>query len=350
MVLGVICGSGRASAEGRGLGRLLSSRRRPRPYNAVMGVRTDTSSTAHDGQPQPCRHAFRAFDTLVVLDLWGDGAACDEAAAAAARACAECESLFSRTLPESDIGRLNQARGAWVDVDARTVDLLRAALVYCERSQGAFDVTVGPAVEQWDFRRGVVPDACALARAVAHVDWRGVCIDEAACRVRLEDAEAKVDLGGIAKGWIADRLSELLSDERFGLSGAVANLGGNVVVGGSKPGADAWRVGVKDPRDPSRNVAVIPVAAGSVVTSGTYERSFERDGMLCHHVLDPRTGWPVDTDLAGATLVCSRSIDAEGYSTTVLALGKKKGARFVNERPEIEHACLVGRDGELLLL
>lgn len=311
---------------------------------------SDTTSS-NSNASAPNRYAFPAFDTLVTLDFWGDADACAEAAALAERGCREYEALFSRTLPDSDIGRLNSSCGQWAHMDPRTIDLLAKSLGYCERSQGAFDVTVAPLVEQWDFKRGVVPSAGSLAEAARHVGWRSVEVDAASCRARLADEEAKVDLGGVAKGWIADKLRKQIMDAgRFGLQGMVANLGGNIVVGGSKPGSDVWRIGVKDPRDPSRNVAVVPVRHGSVVTSGTYERSFERDGVLYHHVLDPGTGWPVGTDLASATLVCQRSLDAEGYSTTVLALGKAEGARFVREHPEIQHACLVGCDGELVLL
>ncbi len=315
-----------------------------------METSSDTTSSNSNAFASS-RHAFAAFDTLVTLDFWGEADACAEAAALAERDCREYEGLFSRTLPYSDIGRLNSSCGQWVDMDPRTIDLLTKALGYCERSQGAFDVTVAPLVEQWGFKRGVVPSAGSLAEAARHVGWGSVEVDAASCRARLADEEAKVDLGGVAKGWIADELRKQIMDAgRFGLQGMVANLGGNIVVGGSKPGSDVWRIGVKDPRDPSRNVAVVPVRQGSVVTSGTYERSFERDGVLYHHVLDPGTGWPVDTDLASATLVCLRSLDAEGYSTTVLALGKAEGARFVREHPEIRHACLVGCDGELVLL
>ena len=310
----------------------------------------DTTPSGNDA-PAPNRYVFTAFDTLVALDLWGDKEACAAAAELAERDCREYESLFSRTLPDSDIGRLNRSCGEWVHVDPRTLDLLKAALRYCERSWGAFDVTVAPLVEQWDFKNGVVPSADSLAHAARHVDWHAVEADADRCRIRLADPVGKVDLGGVAKGWIADALrGQIMDGGRFGLQGMVANLGGNIVVGGRKPASDVWRIGVKDPRDPSRNVAVVPVAQGSVVTSGTYERSFERGGVLYHHVLDPKTGWPVDTDLAGATLVCERSLDAEGYSTTVLALGRRKGARFVREHPEVEHACLVGCDGELELL
>ncbi len=298
----------------------------------------------------PATHAFKAFDTVVTLQLWGESQGCAQAACAIEAFCAECETLFSRTLPSSDISRLNTSGGTWVSVDARTLELIELALGYCEASGGVFDITVGPAVAKWDFKAHVVPTRAALDAAVKHVGWRLVEIDKQQGRVRLGDALAQVDLGGIAKGWIADEVARLAMSPRFGITAVLANLGGNVVVGGEKPQGEPWCIGVRDPLDPSKNLVCVPLEAGSVVTSGTYERSFERDGVRYHHVLNPQTGWPVDTDLESATLICRRSLDAEGFSTTVLALGKVGGARFVRQRPEIEHACLIGRDREVLLL
>ena len=132
-----------------------------------------------------------------------------------------------------------------------------------------------------------------------------------------------LDAGGIAKGWIADELSDLLAD--CGLSGSIVNLGGNVMVRGEKPTGEAWRVGIRDPKNPGNLLGAVSLREGSAVTSGTYERSFRKDGALYHHVLDPRTGMPVDTDVAGVTVVARRSIDAEGFSTTLLALGMERG-------------------------
>lgn len=299
-----------------------------------------------------CPHitrSFAAFDTTVAVDLWGDGADCVRAAIEIERLCRRFESLFSRTLSTSDVGRVNSASGSWVQVDPCTVSLVRSALGYCERSQGAFDITIGPAAQAWDFKRGVVPDANVLAAAVDLIDWTAVEVDEQGSRVRLARPGMMMDLGGIAKGWMADRIVEAVAPPRYGVSGLIVDLGGNIAVSGAKPDGSAWVVGVKDPFDRARPAASISLEAGSVVTSGTYERSFEREGLLYHHVLDPKTGWPVRTDLASASLVCSRSIDAEGFSTTVLALGGRRGADFAKRQPEIEHACLIGADRELMV-
>lgn len=293
---------------------------------------------------------FRAFDTQVELKLWGTERGSIAAAKHAKDMCRRCESLFSRTIPTSDVGRINSSGGEWVSVSPETLDILEVSLEYCRQSKGAFDITIGPVVAEWNFKQGTIPSQEKLDDAIRHVGVDLIQVSKDDCRVRLADPDAMIDLGGIAKGWIADRIKEELADDDFQISGMIANLGGNIVVEGNKPGLSSWLIGVKNPWDSSRNVAVMRLASGSIVTSGTYERSFEREGTLYHHILDPRTGWPVDTDLASASLVCERSIDAEGYSTTVLALGKEAGSRFVRERPEIMHACLVGNDGELLLM
>ncbi len=288
-----------------------------------------------------------AFNTFVTLDVYGGKAVCRDALSAARDACRTYERLFSRTLPHSDIARVNDAHGKATEVDPRTFDLLERALHYCSESEGVFDVTIGPLVRLWDFKRGVVADENALAEAAPHVDWRCVELfrEGGSCFVRMRDPLAALDAGGIAKGWIADELSDLLAD--CGLGGSIVNLGGNVMVRGKKPTGEAWRVGIRDPKNPGSLLGAVSLREGSAVTSGTYERSFRKDGALYHHVLDPRTGMPVDTDVAGVTVVARRSIDAEGFSTTLLALGMKRGPAFAREHDEIIQAFFVDADGAI---
>ncbi|WP_165056614.1 MULTISPECIES: FAD:protein FMN transferase [unclassified Adlercreutzia] len=300
---------------------------------------------------------FFAFNTAATLSAYGKEPACRAAFTKAVAACRAYERLFSRTLPHSDIARVNAARGARVRIDPRTFDLLTRALHYCARSEGAFDVTVGPLVRLWDFRAGIAPDARVLAQAAAHVGWEKLVLTEepkepgepARRFAQLTDEAAAVDAGGIAKGWIADELDELMGAHK--LSGYIINLGGNVVVRGSKPGGAPWKIGVRDPRDPRRLVGAVPLASGSAVTSGTYERCFTApDGMLCHHILSPRTGMPVRTDAASATVIAEKSIDAEGFSTTLLALGTKRGSALARRCPEILQVLFATEDGRITAL
>ena len=133
-----------------------------------------------------------------------------------------------------------------------------------------------------------------------------------------------------------------------GVEHALVNLGGNVAVSGTKPTGDPWRVGIRDPRDPSQLIGAVPLVAGSAVTSGVYERCFTApDGTFYHHILDPRTGRPVETDVAGVTVICEKSIDAEGFSTTLLALGLERGLALARRHPEILQAFFIAPDGTI---
>ena len=262
-------------------------------------------------------------------------------------------------------------------IDGLTFDLLQKALGYCAASEGTFDITVGPLVRLWDFHRGRVADASQLAYAAKHVNWRNLKLwqeasgegaaesersegdaDVATQRTggepmaattfwaQLTDPQAAVDAGGIAKGWIADRLVAIMGRQE--LSGLIVNLGGNVAVAGAKPSGDPWRVGVRDPRNPEQLLGAVPLVEGSAVTSGVYERSFTApDGTFYHHILSPLTGQPVDTDVAGVTVVCEKSIDAEGFSTTLLALGRERGCALVQKHPEIAQAFFVDAEGTI---
>lgn len=290
---------------------------------------------------------FYAFNTVITLQAFGDADEVRAAMEAARDRCRFFERLFSRTLPHSDIARLNAAAGAKTPVHPETFRLLQAAQRYCAESQGAFDVTIGAAGRLWDFHEGVMPAEGALAQAVKHVDWRTLRLQEEAetpegapGRVAwLEDPQASVDVGGVAKGYIADDLTALFCEK--GIGAFVVNLGGNVVAHGVKPNGSKWKIGIQDPKRKDGILGAVQLKDASAVTSGVYERCFERDGTLYHHILDPRTGKPAKTDAAGVTVVADTSLDAEGFSTTLLALGIKEGAAFVEAHPCIRSAYFV---------
>ena len=301
---------------------------------------------AEGGKPAGVR--FLAFNTVIDIEAYGEAEACRAAFEEARSLCRTYERLFSRTLPHSDIARINGAEGAAVAIDPLTFDLLSRALAYCEASEGAFDITVGPAVRLWNFHEGTVPDPAALAEAVRHVDWRQLRLwrEDGRCLAQLADPAAAVDAGGIAKGWIADALVAAM--EAHGLSGIIVNLGGNVAVSGAKPNGQPWNVGVRNPAEPEKLIGAVPLVGGSAVTSGIYERCFTApDGTFYHHILDPRTGMPAETDVAGVTVICEKSIDAEGFSTTLLALGLERGLALARRHPEIEQAFFIDRAGTI---
>ena len=156
-------------------------------------------------------------------------------------------------------------------------------------------------------------------------------VDPAAKTVRLADPQAKLDLGGIAKGYVADRLCDLLARETSA-TGAVLSLGGNIAFWGRKPDGAPWEAGIRDPNDPggSSVVGTVRVNGGSLVTSGLYERTFELDGVTYWHILDPRTGMPVQTDIVSDTVLCPSSTAADALSTTLFVAGSCEGAAIAD--------------------
>lgn len=282
---------------------------------------------------------FFAFDTVIDIR-----AACtQESLDALAERCAYFESKFSRTIETSDVGRVNSAGGKPVQVASETADIISLALGYCAESEGLFDITIGAASTLWDFKLGIVPDAAELAEAVKHIDYRAVQLDGDV--VTLADPKAKLDLGGIAKGYIADDLCRMLQEA--GCQRAVVNLGGNVKTIGSKSDAAPWRVGVQDPNNENAAVvAAVDSRGSSVVTSGLYERQFTKDGTRYWHILDPKTGYPVKTDLVSATIMSDASIDGDGYTKPLFMMGCDKALAWINAKAGVE-GLVVGSDGAI---
>ena len=256
--------------------------------------------------------------------------------------CRKYEALFSTTLEGSDIARINAAGGQPVTVDDETAALLRLACEYSAQSNGVFDLTVYPAKRLWDFKAETphLPDAAALAAAVKNIDYTHISVNG---NTVTASGGAQVDLGGIAKGYIADRLREYLEEQKVGC--AIINLGGNVCCVGEK--AEGFRIGVKRPYTADDVLEIIRIDSGAVVTSGCYERYFTLDGKEYHHILDTSTGYPVENDLAGVTILCENAAMADYLSTTVYALGYEQGLAFLKDKPA--EAVFVFRDDSVRL-
>lgn len=290
-------------------------------------------------EAEQLQSSFLCFDTACVVG----GVMSREQLDACVARCQGFEQTLSRTIATSDVGRVNAAGGAPVEVAPETADLIKRALAYCAASDGLFDITIGAVSELWDFHEGVVPSPARLEEALPHVGYENVQVEGTI--VTLADPAARLDLGGIAKGYVSDVLLDELEAE--GVESAFVNLGGNVKVLGPKPDGSPWRVGVRDPEpgaDEASSIARVELDGGSVVTSGLYERTFERDGRCYWHILDPRTGYPVETDLVSATIVSERSLDGDGYTKPLFMWGAERARAWAEEHPEFS-LLLVGEDG-----
>ena len=296
---------------------------------------------------QLVKRSFDAFGTVVSLKAYFPDNAAEEAFMAFKEECERYERLFSAFDSQSDVGRINNAQGAWVNVDEETYELITLAKRYCERSWGLFDITVKPLVDLWDVHVGKVPPDELVEEARTHVDYRAIELEStgAQYRVRLADPQAKIDLGGVAKGYIADKLGKLLQSR--GVENYVMSLGGNVLTHGVKSDGSRFVVGVRDPNDHSRVVGTLELHDASAVASGVSERFFEHDGTTYSHIIDPHTGKPVVSDVKSVTLVARKSVDCDGLSTTLCALGMDAGMRAFWDIDELEMALFVSVSGEL---
>ena len=242
---------------------------------------------------------------------------------------------FSRTNEESEVSMINSAQGNPVEVSPETATLIKKGLYYGKLSDGAFDITIGSVSRLWDFKaeEPALPDQAALAEALQHVDYKKVVVE--GNTVKLQDPAAALDLGAVAKGYIADLLKEYLEGE--GVHHALINLGGNVLAIGGKPDGSAFNIGIQKPFDESGiPLTSVRIKDKSIVTSGTYQRYFEKDGTLYHHILDPYSGYPCSNGLVSVSIITDSSLTADALSTTCFILGPEKGLELVNQLDNVE--------------
>ena len=270
------------------------------------------------------------MDTLISVKLWGDpdGAAAQEVV----RTVESLAAALSVTDAQSELAHLNEYGSA--NLTAETAELLDAALSLSQRTDGAFDPTVYPLVRLWGFTQEVqaVPDAAALQAALSSVGTQNVLLHGS--NVALLHG-AMLDFGGIAKGYAAEKCAHLL--EGAGITAALLSFGGNVQTVGTKPDGSAWVVGIADPEAPAEPIAVLTFTGSlALVTSGGYQRYFEQDGKRYHHILDPSTGYPVQNDLASATVLTESGTLADALSTALFVMGLERALEFWRASDDFE--------------
>lgn len=257
------------------------------------------------------------------------------------------EKLLSPNIEGSDVWKINHSNGSFVPVSEDTLSLLNTALDYARLSDGLVDPTIGSLSQLWNFgsaNQAIIPDEELIARALTHIDYTAVNIKDD--QVMLRDPEAQIELGFIAKGFIADKMKEFLLSE--GVSSALINLGGNVLTLGSRPDGTPFRIGIQEPFSTSGTPALtLDLSDKSVVSSGNYERYFEQDGKLYHHILSTATGYPAQSGLSQVTIISDSSTDGDALSTLCFILGYEKAASLLENHPDIQ-AIFITEDGTIL--
>ncbi|MEI8217411.1 MAG: FAD:protein FMN transferase [Eubacteriales bacterium] len=254
------------------------------------------------------------------------------------------ENLLSTAIESSDVYKVNHAEGKPVQVSNDTIEILNKAISYSEKTDGLFDVSIGALTSLWDFPSGkkIVPKQAEIDKAKATVGYKDIKIEGNI--VTLLRPGAQLDFGGIAKGYIGDKIAGFLRES--GVDGAIVNLGGNVVTVGKKPNGKPWNVGIQQPfADRNKTIGAVEVGEKDVVTSGIYERSFTVDGKFYHHILDPRTGYPADNNLESVTIISNESGD--GLTSSCFLLGEERALKLVASFPNTE-AIFVQKDGKII--
>ena len=273
------------------------------------------------------------FDTVIKVTLY-DADAEPELESCFALAD-KYEKLLSATKKGSDIWNINHAKGKPVVVSKETISMLQKAIDYSELSDGAFDITIGELSSLWDFgeNKDTVPSQKDINAALPTVDYHNIEISDNT--VTLKNPKTQIDLGGIAKGYIADQMKAQLRSD--GITEGIINLGGNVLTVGPKKSGDTYKIGIQKPFDDSGSpIASVDITDASLVSSGVYERYFEKDGKRYHHILNPKTGYPYDNGLTAVTIRSDDSLTGDALSTTVFALGEEKGLELLNRLDGVE--------------
>lgn len=262
--------------------------------------------------------------------------------------CNHYETLFSRTLDDSDISHINNSDGQKTEVHQVVAEIISNSLEYSRLSGGAFDITIAPLTSLWDINNntGTIPSEDDIHSALNHIDYNTISVDEEF--VTLSDPDAQIDLGGIAKGYVADKLKSYMVSE--GVTSAIIDLGGNILTIGGKSSGDDFKIGIKKPfsENASEYAATIDVNGKSVVTSGIYERYFEKDGKIYHHILDTKTGYPVENNLYSVTIISNTSESGDALSTSAFALGLDEGLKLINSLEKTE-AVFITNENKILL-
>lgn len=313
-----------------------------------------------------------AFDTTYTITLYQGGN--QELLDSCIEKCSSYEKIFSRTLKTSEVYQINEISSFYLGKTAKKSvgktdistteyeilpdgsisfqisdtlrDILKTGLAYAEASEGKFDITLEPVTSLWNFKaeKAQVPRKELITAALEHTGYQKVSLT--GNTLTFSEPGIGIDLGGIAKGFIADELKAYLIEN--GVTGAIINLGGNILCIGGKSEDTPFCIGIQQPfADRNETIAAVNVSDVSVVSSGIYERYFQTDdGKLYHHIINPQTGYSYENDLLGVTIISDKSADGDALSTTCFALGRKKGLEYVDSLENV-YAVFVTKDEKM---
>jgi len=254
------------------------------------------------------------------------------------------DNLMSHYKPESQLSQINaHANDYPVQVDKELFDLIKLSTRYSQITDGAFDITYASVGYLFNYRERIRPTETQIKAALPSVNWRNLILDEEHHSVRFGHPGMRIDLGGIGKGYAADRGAQILKAR--GITNAIVTAGGDTRIVGDRHGRP-WLVAIRHPDNPQKVVTRIPLSDCGVSTSGDYERFFDEDGVRYHHIIDPHTGHSA-SKVRSATIIAPTATQTDGMSKTAFVLGAEKTLEIINRMPEYD-AVFVLPDGKVL--
>ena len=307
--------------------------------NTGSASETQTTNSTTTSSTQPVSQEIFAMDTYMTVTAYGDNA--QKGVTDAVAEIQRLDNLLSIGKEDSEISKLNKSGSAALSDD--TAVMVAKALDLYKSTGGAFDITVLPLMELWGFtiQEYYVPTEDEIQSTLQRVGADKLAWDESTQTLTLGDKQ-EIDLGGIAKGFTSSRIMEIFKKD--GVTCGMVSLGGNVHLLGTKQDGSAWRVGIQDPNNTDDMLGVLQANDCAVITSGAYERNFEKDGVTYHHIIDPATGKPSNSGLTSVTIVSKDGTLADGLSTSLFVMGKDKAIAYWKQHADEFDTILVDKD------
>jgi len=260
----------------------------------------------------------------------------------------DIENKMSKNIEFSEVDQINNlSKDQQIILSNNTSEVIKKGLYYSSISNGNFDISIAPLVNLWAIgtENEKIPNNEEISNALSKINYNNINLNDN--NFSFTDDNMSIDLGGIAKGYAADKIAEFLIEND--INKALISLGGNIYALGSNGSDEPWKVGIKNPfSDESDIIGYVNVINKSVVTSGIYERYFMEKGKRYHHILNPFTGYPYENDIFGVTIISDKSIDGDALSTIAFSYGIKKGLEFINSLDNVE-AIFISKDKEVFI-
>ena len=286
-----------------------------------------------------------ALDTAITLKVYGSKR--DEVLKKLEDKINELDDMLSTGKETSEVSRLN--RGGEAVLSPTMANLIKRSKAIYNKTDGLFDITIYPLMELWGFstKNYKVPSGKEIAEKLKLVGFDKIDFNEETRKISFKNKGMEIDFGGIGKGYITDELVKILTDEK--VESAIINLGGNVFGFRKKPDGSLWNIAIRDPNEPDKYMAAIRLEDSAVITSGGYERYFEENGIIYHHILDPRTGKPSDSGLKSVSIISKDGTLADALSTSLFIMGEEKAIGYWKENGNDFDILLMTKDNRLLV-